>query len=204
MVTENWNLTSPTCARPCDDGTFILNSLKLILLILTLILTWILISIKISILIWGSFWETYRHHRVLRTLGGQILIFWGHLIHMTHMVHLPHRSHLPVGRLCRNLVKKTKVPTYLPLPEGKKLRRKSKVPTYLPLWKGQKVGQNTKVPTYFSIWRVKKTRFFAQREKWITKTSVFFPRGVQVGANEKKKFFFRHFRFPPLVGFFEN
>ena len=113
------------------------------------------------------------------------------------MIHLPRRSHLPVGRLCRNLVKKTKVPTYLPLPERKKLRRKSKVPTYLPLWKGQKVGQNTKVPTYFSIWRVKKTLFFAQREKWITKTSVFFPRGVQVGANEKKSFF-SSFSFSPI------
>ena len=119
-----------------------------------------------------------------------------HIVHIVHIVHLPRRSHLPVGRLCRNLVKKTKVPTYLPLPEGKKLRRKSKVPTYLPLWKGQKVHQNSKVPTYLPIWRVKKTLIFAKCEKWIIKTSVFVLRGVQVGANEKKKkiitFVFRH------------
>ena len=122
---------------------------------------------------------------------------------MTRIVHLPRRSHLPVSRLCRNLVKKTKVPTYLPLPEGKKLRRKSKVPTYLPLWKGQKVYQNSKVPTYLPFWRVKKTLIFAKCEKWINKTSVFFLRGVQVGANEKKVFF-HHFRFPPFIWFFHN
>ena len=130
-----------------------------------------------NILIWGSFWETYRHHRVLRTLGGQILIFWGHFIHMTHIVHLPRRSQMQQRSRCRNLVKKTKVPTYLPLPEGKKLRQKSKVPTYLPLWKGQKVHQNSKVPTYLQIWRVKKKLFFAKCEKWIKKLAFFFASG---------------------------
>ena len=154
-----------------------------------------------NILIWGSFWETYRHHRVLRTLGGQILIFCGHLIHMAHMAHLPRRSHLPVGRLCRNLVKKTKVPTYLPLPEGKKLRRKSKVPTYLPLWKGQKVHQNSKVPTYLPIWRVKKTLIFAKCEKWIKKTSVFFQEVYRWARMKKKSFFVITFVFPHLFDF---
>ena len=127
-----------------------------------------------------------------------------HMNHMNHIVHLPRRSHLPVGRLCRNLVKKTKVPTYLPLPEGKKLRRKSKVPTYLPLWKGQKVHQNSKVPTYLPLWRVKKTLIFAKCEKWIKKLAFFFSSGIQVGANEKYKFLFHHLCFPPFVGVFQH
>ena len=117
------------------------------------------------------------------------------------MIHLPRRSHLPVGRLCRNLVKKTKVPTYLPLPEGKKLRRKSKVPTYLPLWKGQKVHQNSKVPTYLPIWRVKKTLMFAKCEKWIKKTSVFFKRCTGGREWKKKVFVSITFVFPHLFDF---
>ena len=86
--------------------------------------------------------------------GGQILIFGDHLNRMLRMHRLAHsstRSQMQQRSRCRNLVKKTKVPTYLPLPEGKKLRRKSKVSTYLPLWKGKKVHQNSKVPNYLPI-----------------------------------------------------
>ena len=92
--------------------------------------------------------------------GGQISIFGDHFALMILRARRPHRSHLPVVRLCRKLVKKSKVPTYLPLSKGKKLRQKSKVPTYLPLLKGQKVPQNSKVPTYLPLSRVKKNTNF--------------------------------------------